>query len=284
MSESRRDHVPEPETTIPHPGRGARGPVVIVRDPVVIYRCDSFAAVDKPPLWDTQAPPGCPSVETWLAGELGVPEKSVRAVHRLDRVTGGILLLALTKKAARLLSEQFAAGQIGKVYHAAIRKPKTSAGDAFDWINTDGPNDWTDWIAKQKNSPRVHLVPDVNARQVHTSDGVVPLEKPLLARTKISRLRENQDGDDGVDADWLRVQFEPQSGRMHQLRAQSAGRSAPIVGDRLYGDNGPWPAGLTTHFEAGGIALRSVMLTLRHPMTAKPIRLRQVLPARPGTG
>ena len=45
----------------------------------------------------------------------------VFTVHRLDKPTSGVLLLALSSDVARLLSQQFENNQMSKVYHAVVR-------------------------------------------------------------------------------------------------------------------------------------------------------------------
>ncbi|MCR2586310.1 pseudouridine synthase, partial [Salmonella enterica] len=47
--------------------------------------------------------------------------KHVFTVHRLDRPTSGVLLMALSSEVARLLSQQFEQHQVQKTYHAVVR-------------------------------------------------------------------------------------------------------------------------------------------------------------------
>jgi 23S rRNA pseudouridine1911/1915/1917 synthase len=59
---------------------------------------------------------------------------------------------------------------------------------------------------------------------------------------------------------WLRLR--PETGRTHQLRAQSAARGFPIVGDLTYGATRAFPAGIGLHARS---------LTVEHPIRRRPI-------------
>jgi 23S rRNA pseudouridine1911/1915/1917 synthase len=74
------------------------------------------------------------------------------------------------------------------------------------------------------------------------------------------------------------VELEPLTGRMHQLRVQSAWRGHPVLGDTTYGSTiafGP-PAELPRDRV---IALHARRLTISHPSTKEPLTLEAPLPA-----
>lgn len=101
----------------------------------LLHEDESFIAVDKPgglPVHGS-GEAGEETVETVLRGQLGA--KAVRsgfalaAVHRLDRDTSGVLLLARRKRACTRLMEQFGAGTVRKTYVALVlRGPLADAG------------------------------------------------------------------------------------------------------------------------------------------------------------
>ena len=175
--------------------------------PSVLHAGGGVVAVAKPAGLATQAPSGIPSVETWLRGQLdagaylGVP-------HRLDRAVSGVLLLAVTPRAARKLSRQFERREITKTYLALVAQ---NAADALDAHGTE----WRDMLVKVPDEPRARVasVAEPGAREAVTR--VRPLGRPV--------------------AGTLLMSLEPLTCRMHQLRVQAASRGLPIIGDRLYG-------------------------------------------------
>ncbi|MBL7783314.1 MAG: hypothetical protein JNM22_18935, partial [Saprospiraceae bacterium] len=62
----------------------------------------------------------------------------LRAVHRLDRVSSGVLLFAKTKQALQALMLQFEQRSVQKVYHAVLEKqPPASSGQLLHWLLKD---------------------------------------------------------------------------------------------------------------------------------------------------
>jgi len=174
---------------------------------IVLREGGGVVAVAKPAGLATQAPPGVASMEAWLRGRLAAGAY-VGVPHRLDRVVSGVLLLAVTPRAARKLSRQFERREIGKTYLALVE------GEAADGIEAAG-EEWRDVLVKVADEPRARIAAadEVGAREAITR--VRPLARPLPGT--------------------LLVSLEPLTGRMHQLRVQAASRGLPIVGDTQYG-------------------------------------------------
>ncbi len=131
----------------------------------------------------------------------------VGLVHRLDRPTSGVVLLARTSKAAGRLAAQFREGTIGKVYWAIV-----------EGSPTEDEGIWIDRIEKDRRVNRV----------AH--------RRPW--RTRAARRRAV---DFRVLARWsnlARLELRPLTGRSHQLRVQFASRGLPILGDGKYGARG----------------------------------------------
>jgi len=102
--------------------------------PVLVYSDDSIAVVDKPAGLTTMRHPdeaaefgerGRKYLPTTLAdllpAMLGRPGKAVRAVHRIDRDTSGLVVFARTKPAEEHLGEQFKAHTVDRRYLALVR-------------------------------------------------------------------------------------------------------------------------------------------------------------------
>jgi len=217
----------------------------------ILFEDNHCLAVNKPAPVLTQAPPGIPSLEA-LAKEylknrhakagnvyLGVP-------HRLDRPVTGVVLFARSSKAARRLAEQFQNRQVAKSYWGVVE-------------GTIAPADgvWEDWLRK---------VPDEARTEAAAPDS---------AGAQLARLRYRVLGPCRGGA---LVEFIPETGRMHQIRAQAALNGWPIQGDVLYGAKSTFGPPVNLPRERV-IALHARSLTFLHPIRYEPITLTAPLPA-----
>ena len=128
----------------------------------------------------------------------------------------GVVLLAVTPRAARTLSRQFERRQVRKTYLAIVSvaaggPPTAEAGTVTEW---------RDWLAKVVDEPRARIAAEADEE----------------AREAVTMVRV---AGTLSDATWL-LELEPCTGRMHQLRVQAASRGLPIVGDALYGSRLPF--------------------------------------------
>ncbi len=119
-------------------------------------------------------------------------------VHRLDRPTSGVVVFALTSKAAKRLSEQFRVGDVRKIYWALVEGKTPTNGTLVDRLHRRGP---TSHLVKGDRGQRAEL--------------------------SFRRLRYRK----GVS--W--VEIELATGRHHQIRVQFSHRGHPVIGDFRYG-------------------------------------------------
>jgi 23S rRNA pseudouridine1911/1915/1917 synthase len=221
-------------------------------DPLVLYEDNHCLAVSKPaPLLTQGVPPGIPTLEAWVkaylkeryhkAGNvyLGIP-------HRLDRPVSGVVLFARNTKAARRLAEQFQERRVRKVYWAFVEGhlPQTEGC-------------WEDWLLKKPEEARSDVV----------AATVAGAKRATLHFRCLEHLSEG-----------TLLELEPETGRMHQIRVQSAHRGHPVRGDVLYGARqafGP-PAELPRDRV---IALHARSLTFLHPIWYEPITVTAPLPS-----
>ncbi len=169
----------------------------------VLYRDNSLIAFDKPPGLAVQGGSGTMRhLDGMLdALQFGAPERP-RLVHRLDRDTSGVLILARTRVAAKALTTAFAARSTEKRYWALVRGVPDPEG-RFDSL--------------------LRKVAAGGGREQMASD---PEGKTA---TTFYRCMAHADG----AYSWL--ELVPLTGRTHQLRVQLAEAGFPIVGDRRYG-------------------------------------------------
>lgn len=136
------------------------------------------------------------SLKAYTGGFVGI-------VHRLDRVTGGVMVFAKTSKAASRLAEQIKDGTFKKTYYAVVNGvPKERTATLVNWL------------AKDSNRNLVAVVPQ-------TTTGAKRAE--LTYQTV-----------DTVQGDTL-VAVQLATGRSHQIRVQMKHIGNPIVGDVRYG-------------------------------------------------
>ncbi len=177
------------------------------------------------------------------------PYDKISLVHRLDRETSGVLVVAKNQRAAQNLAGQFQNKTAHKEYLALLCgdvSPKRGVIDNFMLKGQvfDGP--------------------------MRLNNGAGP--RPQRAITEYSVLSSAM----GC-VSW--VQFSPKTGRTHQLRLHSAlSLKAPIVGDVLYGGQKKLDGVLGTLFETNNLFLFAYKLTFQHPTTGRMMTLRASVP------
>jgi 23S rRNA pseudouridine1911/1915/1917 synthase len=169
----------------------------------IIYQDDDLLAIDKP------------------AGMIS--DDFPKRIHRLDKDTSGILLIAKNDKALEFFQQQFKNKEIEKKYTLlAVGKLKTEQGEIRTLLARGG-ND------RKKQKVFSALEPGAERKNL----------KEAITRYKVIKKLE----------DFTLIEAQPQTGRKHQLRVQFAYLGHPIAGDKLYGfKNQPCPKGLKRQF------------------------------------
>lgn len=180
----------------------------------VLWKSEACMVVFKPAGLATQSPSPHPSLEAMVRAHLADASKPTRYVafpHRLDRPVSGVILVALTKRAANLLSQQFESRKVQKYYLAWVQ------GDA-----TQCQPQWHDSIRKVPDEARCEIAETgaADAKSAVTTIRVLR-SRPAMGDQRSSTLLE----------------LCPLTGRMHQLRLQCSHRGHSILGDTLYGSS-----------------------------------------------
>lgn len=170
-------------------------------DDLILWQDDDLLVVNKPAgllVLPDGYDPEAPHLSSVLAPKYG----DLWIVHRLDRHTSGIVIVARNPQVHRALNIQFEKRQVHKVYHALVV----------------GRPDWDQQIVK------LRLKADGDRR--HRT--VVDSRNGKNAVT-VLRLLERY-------GRYSLVEAMPKTGRTHQIRVHLAVRKVPIAADELYGD------------------------------------------------
>jgi RluA family pseudouridine synthase len=213
--------------------------------------CDAALLVVNKPAGLRSLPDGynqaLPHVKSVLEQEFG----RLWIVHRLDKETSGVLILARSSEAHRLLNTQFEQHLVFKVYHALV------IGDP-------------QWDEKTIRLP-------LRSNGDHRHRTIIDLQngKPAITHLKILERLTN----------YCLVEAIPETGRIHQIRAHLFALDLSIVGDKLYRRKGLHPIDLNSQTDndwnqkiADSMKLHAVFLEINHPETQERMRFHAPYP------
>lgn len=190
----------------------------------ILYEDASVLVVLKPQGMPSQPDPtGAPDALTIAAGG-----KTLYPVHRLDRMTGGVMVFARTRAAASALSHKFAdhgGDEIGKRYLAIVSGTITE------------PLTLCDRLLRDPRASIARVVGGGAGQEARLSAS--PVASAIFAGGAVTLL-----------------EVLPETGRFHQIRCQLSSHGYPILGDGKYGSRVRVP-----------LALFAASLSFRHPDT-----------------
>jgi len=218
----------------------------------IIHNDADIVAFNKPAGLATQGGTGIRKSLDKMAAAL-FPFDTMLLVHRLDKETSGLIVMAKNQRAAQILSAEFQDKSARKVYLALLAGNVTPKHGTIDNFIAAG-----------------HVIPTAAVEQFKKENDA----KPVRAITEYAVLGELPNV-----ATW--VEFRPLTGRTHQLRLHAAeSLSAPIVGDELYGRTRTKVANahLNSLLSGNNLFLFAYRLTFRHPGTGKTMTITADLP------
>jgi 23S rRNA pseudouridine1911/1915/1917 synthase len=244
-------------------GEAQRAPIKAMAEEIlleIVYEDDDLAVIDKPAGMMVHAGAGATddarnrgtlvnALLHHMATLSGVGgELRPGIVHRLDKETSGLILVAKKDEAHRKLSAQFAAREVKKKYVALVHG----------------------WVKKDSGT----LAQSISRDRVRRTRMTTRLEGGRAAVThfRVTRRLDTKFGKFSL----LEVKID--TGRTHQIRVHVAAMGHPVVGDTMYG--APKQArgknaviGLPRNF------LHAAELEFRHPRTGEIVTLKSELPA-----
>ena len=184
---------------------------------MVIFEDKDLYVLNKPPGFAVQG--GSKTFQHLDGLLMGMAKKSGERpllVHRLDRDTSGVIVVAKRRSIASALGKLFATRAVKKTYWAVVKGIPKPAQGRIDVPLTKSQGPEGDRVRPTEKEAE-------NARHAVTFYAVVDQAPPITA--------------------W--VSLKPVTGRQHQLRAHMAYIGTPILGDEKYGGNADMPEGIS---------------------------------------
>jgi len=257
--------LPEPgdEPARPATPRISDADAKMIQD-AVLWKDDHIIALNKPPGLPTQGGSGQGNRHVdGLAEALkfGLEEKP-RLVHRLDKDTSVVLLLARTYVAAKALTASIRHRETRKIYWALVAGVPTPCLGEIKYGLVRAPGHGRGGGGEKMRC--------VHPAEIATTEGA---KRAHTLYATLYRVASR--------AAW--VAMEPVTGRTHQLRAHMAEIGHPIIGDGKYGGSGQENLGDGWGAQLGGIISKKLHLharsiTFLHPVTGKPVTVTAGLP------
>lgn len=213
-------------------------------EPAILYEDNHLIAVNKPFGMLSQGDEtGDQSIVDWTKNYIRITYNKpgniyLGLLHRLDRPTGGVLLLAKTSKAAARVSKLFQSRNVQKVYIALTEKvPSPPVGTLNHYLKR---------------------LPDKNIMRAYQKE--VPDSKSASLDYRLLRSAKGK----------ALIEVQPKTGRRHQIRVQLANIGCTIRGDVKYGQ--------TSFNPDKSICLFAQKLVLVHPVKKEPLVIEAPLP------
>ncbi|MGQ9904343.1 MAG: RluA family pseudouridine synthase [Anaerolineae bacterium] len=217
-------------------------------EPELLHLDLDMLVVSKPAGLPT-VPDGYEADQPYLAGLLEPTFGRVWVVHRLDRDTSGVVVLARNADAHKAISAQFQEHRVVKIYHALVMGHPT-------------------WQERSVSAPL-----RVDADRQHRT--IIDLEAGKPSTTYFRVLEKFQ-------SPLMRVSLleaTPKQGRTHQIRVHLCALGLPVAADPLYGNGAPLMlSAIKRQYQPsengerpliGRLALHALSITLTHPTSGQ---------------
>lgn len=234
----------------------------LIRD-CVLWMDDHIIALNKPAGLATQGGSKQTRHVDGLSEALTFDmDEKPRLVHRLDKDTSGVLLLARDRATAAGLTAAMRHRETRKIYWAVVAGVPTPYLGEIKYGLVKAPGHG----AKGEGEKMICVHP----REVDATPGA---KRAITQYATLYRVAGR--------ASW--VAMEPITGRTHQLRAHMSGIGHPIIGDGKYGGSGQENQGDGWGSQLGGMISKKLHLHARsmrfeHPITRKDISIEAPLP------
>ena len=222
----------------------------------IVYEDACLLIVDKPAGMDTHGFSGRDdrTLANFIAAQrvevlnVGKSKWEPGLVHRIDRETSGLVLIAKTQASFERLRRQFRRRQVTKHYWALVWGITPAEGSVSYPLAHDS-----------RDRKRMRAILNLKTQRGQRS---------WKALTRFRKLKDSR----GLSL----VEIEMETGVTHQIRVHMAAIGHPIVGDALYGAENTDTLGLGRHF------LHAASLEFQHPETGRTVKIEAGLPGELG--
>lgn len=224
----------------------------------VVYEDEAFLAIDKPAGVAVHGGSGVSFGVIEQMRQARPQARLLELVHRLDRETSGLLLIAKKKSALKALQDQFRERETGKTYLALVK------------------GRWPTQLKVLDQPLHKYLLPD-GERRVRVTGKDDPDGMRSVTLVKVARTLPNPVGLPAQAADgFTLLEVTIKTGRTHQIRVHLANAGHPIAGDDKYGD-------YELNRQLGRLGFKRMFLhawrlALTHPGSGEPLVLHSELP------
>lgn len=233
----------------------------------VLHEDDALLVVEKPAGLVTQPGKGHArdsllnglfAVHGNLLQNLGA-ERDWGLLHRLDRDTSGVLVVALRPRAYDALRRQFEERQVRKTYWAITlgvpERRQATIQSAITEVTRGG----------QKRAELRH-----DGRPAVTAFRVLAISDSVANQTPMP-VRRSRAPNQAAANEFALVEARPATGRLHQIRVHLASIDCPIAGDELYGRP-------SAALRGARLCLHAAEISFTHPAESRRLVVRSPLP------
>lgn len=209
--------------------------------PKILFEDNHLIVVAKPAGLLSQGEiTGEANLVDWCRGHFG--RNYVGLVHRLDRFTSGLMVVAKRSKAAERLTKALQDGELVRVYRAILEG------------ELKGEVEWRHHLKKNESTNTSAVVKPGTAGAKEAVLHVKPVSGKTSGGFRLTL-----------------AEFRLETGRSHQIRVQAAAMGFPLLGDSKYGAK-------FDSLKLSRPALHSASMEFPHPMTKEILRFEEPLP------
>ncbi|MBI3955750.1 RluA family pseudouridine synthase [Candidatus Gottesmanbacteria bacterium] len=221
----------------------------------ILYEDEILLVINKPPgiVVNRADTVSDRTVEDWVRDTYHITIDRAGIVHRIDKETSGILLIAKTPEAFGELQRQFKAREVKKTYLALVHGNLVPAQGEIR-----APVGRLPW-----NPERFGIVP--GGKEAVTRYKVVSRQSSVVRKSESGKLI----------ADSSFVELYPETGRTHQIRVHLKYINHPIIGDYLYAGR---KVSRSDRVWAPRVMLHAWKISFTHPGTGKTLAFEAPIP------
>jgi 23S rRNA pseudouridine955/2504/2580 synthase/23S rRNA pseudouridine1911/1915/1917 synthase len=226
----------------------------------ILYEDENLIAVNKPAgllvtpdRWNPSIPTIQDMIREYIRRDLGGGHPNIRVVHRLDKDTSGVTVLAKNVKTQTYLSRQFEKGEVHKTYYAIVKGVMSKDDGIINYSLMESPK-----------KPGIMMVSKSGKQSISVYK--------VLERFKDSTY----------------VEVNPLTGRQHQVRVHMMASGYPLLFDPIYGEAIPlYLSDLKKNYKhkegkekpfLTRLTLHAFRLSLKEPAEGKTLVLEAPLP------